>query len=68
MSPCPSPEQLRRLLAEELDDAERDPLECHIEGCAACQGALEELSRALVRQGERSGSRHEPGRGQCLKM
>jgi tetratricopeptide (TPR) repeat protein len=67
MSPCPSPEQLQRLLAEELDDTERDPLECHIEGCAACQGALEELSRALVHEGERtqggdrSRSRHEPG-------
>jgi hypothetical protein len=27
MSPCPSSEQLRRLLAEELNDAERDPLD-----------------------------------------
>ena len=67
MSPCPSSEQLRRLLAEELDDAERDPVECHVEICAACQGALEELSRALVPEGERtqggdrSRSRHEPG-------
>jgi hypothetical protein len=67
MSPCPSPERLRRLLAEELDDAERDPLESHVEGCAACQEALEELSRALVHEGERtqggerSRSRHEPG-------
>jgi serine/threonine protein kinase len=67
MSPCPSSDQLQRLLAEELDDAQRDPLESHIEGCAACQGALEELSRALVHEGEhtqggdRSGSRHEPG-------
>jgi hypothetical protein len=40
MSGCPSRDQLRQLLAEQLGNAERATLEAHIEGCAACQDSL----------------------------
>jgi WD40 repeat protein/tRNA A-37 threonylcarbamoyl transferase component Bud32 len=69
MNPCPSTEQLRQLLAEQLNDADRDGVETHVEGCAACQSTLEELTGALVPAGERregqaeGWSRHEPDSG-----
>jgi tetratricopeptide (TPR) repeat protein len=68
MNACPSAEQLRRLLAEQLGEAERDGVEAHVEGCAACQGTLEELTAALVGEGRPGGaaegwSRHEPDSG-----
>jgi hypothetical protein len=44
MSRCPSVERLRCLLAEQVGDAERAPLEAHVEGCSVCQQTLEELS------------------------
>jgi serine/threonine protein kinase/tetratricopeptide (TPR) repeat protein len=46
MTRCPSREQLRLLLAEQLGDAERGPLEDHVEGCATCQEALQQLLEA----------------------
>jgi hypothetical protein len=67
MNPCPSIEQLRNLLAEQVDDAEREWMESHIESCAACRERLEELSGTLVLKGmlpERhpeSWSQHDPG-------
>jgi tetratricopeptide (TPR) repeat protein len=45
MKPCPSLEQFRCLLAEQLSDADRDEIEAHVEGCDACQRTLEELLR-----------------------
>ncbi len=44
MIPCPSPDVLRRLLADELPPDERAPLEGHIEGCPDCQRVLERLT------------------------
>jgi hypothetical protein len=44
---CPSHKQLGQLLAEELIGPERDRLEAHIEGCAACQEALEDLTAGV---------------------
>src|SRR5271170_7251609 len=41
---CPALEQLRHLLAEQLTEAEQATLESHLETCAACQQALEELT------------------------
>src|SRR5262249_59842549 len=35
---------LRRLLADELNGPEAEVTEAHIEGCAACQQALEQLT------------------------
>jgi serine/threonine protein kinase len=40
---CPSARLLERLLAEQLDGAERDSVEIHVERCSTCQGRLELL-------------------------
>src|SRR5262249_15495358 len=40
MTPCPSDEQLTRLLADTLSPADRDTLARHVEGCASCQETL----------------------------
>jgi hypothetical protein len=44
MSHCPSLEELRQLLADELDAARRQAVEAHVETCSACQEALARLS------------------------
>ena len=41
MTHCPPAEQLDRLLAEELGEAERRAVETHVEGCAECQARLQ---------------------------
>jgi RNA polymerase sigma factor (sigma-70 family) len=46
MNPCPSSDCLARLLAEELDDAERAAVGSHVDGCAACQQLLDRLGAA----------------------
>ncbi len=46
MGPCPSPQQLERMLDEQLDDVEHAVVAAHIGGCAACQAALEQLTGA----------------------
>ncbi len=38
---CPSPDELGRLLSEELADADRSAVEDHVQTCAACQQQLE---------------------------
>jgi serine/threonine protein kinase/tetratricopeptide (TPR) repeat protein len=45
MSPCPSPEQLRDLLA---DRPGNNPVEAHVEGCVVCQEALERLTASAA--------------------
>jgi serine/threonine protein kinase/tetratricopeptide (TPR) repeat protein len=47
-SVCPPDEELERLLAEQMGDAERQALEVHLTGCAACQRRLEQLNRGGV--------------------
>jgi tetratricopeptide (TPR) repeat protein/tRNA A-37 threonylcarbamoyl transferase component Bud32 len=65
MSTCPSTEQFRQLLAEQLPGAERDAIESHVEGCASCQELLEELARTTAFKKEWTdaevphGSRHD---------
>jgi serine/threonine-protein kinase len=44
MDPCPRHEQLDRLLAEQLADAQRGAVEAHVEVCPACQQALAALA------------------------
>ena len=44
--PCPSPEQLTGLLAEELSDAATKQVETHVQTCVRCQAILAELSSA----------------------
>jgi hypothetical protein len=38
---CPPPDELDRLLAEQLSDAERDAVEAHVESCSSCQSWLD---------------------------
>jgi eukaryotic-like serine/threonine-protein kinase len=47
MSPCPQRDQLERLLAERLSEPERVAVEAHVEGCAACQQALNQMAGGL---------------------
>jgi WD40 repeat protein/serine/threonine protein kinase len=67
MTSCPTPEQLRQLLAEHLSGPERDRVEAHVEVCPACQQALEQMNDTFpapagaetpdaVRPGDDSGS------------
>src|SRR5205823_3442048 len=42
---CPDAARLRELLAGSLSTAEQDALSRHVEGCEACQKALDELAR-----------------------
>src|SRR5262245_43601028 len=44
MKSCPSPEQLRQLLAEELTGPEFAALQKHVERCRSCQESLEKLT------------------------
>lgn len=44
MTSCPEFPRLERLLANELDAAAEQALNAHIETCADCQAALEELT------------------------
>src|SRR5262245_3520317 len=37
---CPPPDELSRLLAEQLSGPERDAIEAHVEGCSTCQDWL----------------------------
>ena len=48
MSRCPAPEQLDRLLDEQLSDYERRHVSAHVSECPACQEALERLTGAAV--------------------
>jgi WD40 repeat protein/serine/threonine protein kinase len=49
MTDCPSPQQLERLLEEQLSDAEHHHVSAHVSQCAFCQAALENLTAdALV--------------------
>jgi len=48
MTHCPDSAQLELLLDNRLADTERDELELHVEGCAACQQTLEELTDATM--------------------
>jgi uncharacterized protein (TIGR03067 family) len=43
---CPEPDRLREVLAGTLPTAQSDAISRHVEGCEACQKALEELARS----------------------
>jgi anti-sigma factor RsiW len=55
---CPSPEQLRDLLADRLSGPEAEAVEAHLEACAACQHTLERLTA-------RADSRQDPARAEA---
>jgi hypothetical protein len=44
MNRCPAPEELRRLLEEPDDGPAAEAFAAHLEGCRACQEALEALT------------------------
>src|SRR5262245_61021415 len=50
MTRCPPPELLRRLLADELSGPEAESVEAHVEVCADCQQALEQLTATVDRR------------------
>src|SRR6516165_7854086 len=50
---CPTPEQLRGLLAEQLGDPQDHSIGDHVEGCPLCQESLERLTDTAVRPGRR---------------
>ncbi len=43
-APCFDVRDLERMLADQLDDREREAIEAHIEGCPACQATLERIT------------------------
>ena len=44
MKRCPGRDRLAAFLADQLDPSVCEALEEHVEGCAACQGLLDELT------------------------
>jgi hypothetical protein len=62
MNRCPSAEQLRDWLADQLPGADADALEVHVEACAVCQQTLEQLTgNAGLRKVVEPASRGESG-------
>ncbi len=62
MPPCPAPEHLARLLDDELGEADRLPLEGHVEDCPLCQATLQQLVEG---EASRLGRSSLPGRDQA---
>ena len=46
MSRCPSPDELRLLLSDQLARREAEAVEAHVQACASCQETLERLTEA----------------------
>src|SRR5262245_24360663 len=46
MTGCPSSAQLQQLLADRVAGPESEAVEAHVETCARCQQALEQLTRS----------------------
>jgi hypothetical protein len=44
MNPCPSAEQLQRMLADALTTPDAEAVEAHVAACASCQQVLERLA------------------------
>jgi hypothetical protein len=61
MARCPSSELLRALLADRLSGPEAQAVEAHVETCASCQEALEQLTRADGPRTKGSPSRDDSG-------
>jgi serine/threonine protein kinase len=54
MNRCPSSQQLEQLLDERLPDTEYQVVSLHVDGCAACQAALEQLTTPVENGGSLS--------------
>ncbi len=62
MTGCPSPVQLKRLLAGDLPLPECSALESHIQQCPPCQETLEHLTEdSVVQRGEDGPGSSQPG-------
>jgi serine/threonine-protein kinase len=60
MTGCPPLDELREFLSDRLDGQSSQTIEAHVETCAGCQQALEELTDgAELRRGRRSLSQDE---------
>ena len=51
---CPSPDQLRRLLADQLGAIQENTIGEHVEDCPLCQDSLERLTEAEIGPGRSS--------------
>jgi serine/threonine protein kinase len=47
MTPCPTPQQLREVLANHPSGPDEQAVTSHVEACPRCQAALEHLTRAV---------------------
>src|SRR5262245_29142673 len=61
MQPCPSREQLGRLIAAALSGPERSTVENHVEACRSCQSILEQLTEVSYSQEEPKRTDQESG-------
>jgi WD40 repeat protein/tetratricopeptide (TPR) repeat protein len=61
LMPCPTQDRLRQFLADRLDRPEAEAIEAHVQGCGACQQALELLTGSASGATERL-SRPDDGR------
>ncbi len=59
LEPCPSVEELRRLIEERLGPVRESEIESHVEDCPACQDQLERLTARSTL----GGSGHASGDG-----
>jgi eukaryotic-like serine/threonine-protein kinase len=60
MSHCPSSDQLEQMLEEQLGEADLRSVSLHVNGCAHCQAALENLTAgAQASVGSLSSARHD---------
>ncbi len=57
---CPSPEQLGRLLADQLDPAQEHDVGDHVQRCLRCQESLERLTVGVARPGRPDRETDEP--------
>src|SRR3954451_24935205 len=54
---CPSPDQLRRLLDDDLPEPQETSIGNHVERCDSCQASLERLTGSAVGPGPSRGGR-----------
>src|SRR5262245_9331867 len=57
---CPPPDELDRLLAEQLSGPQRDAVEAHVESCSPCQERLDRrVGSPPALSASRAGGPHE---------
>lgn len=72
--PCPSGDELERLLANQLSTAEEEALEAHVSGCDDCQSRLDTLTSSaltlptVIPGGKPGGSAEAQGGGVLFRL